>query len=63
MTERKQKIRIILNNGFKYEGELIKEDDNFIEIHDFISDNDLTINKKETKLIERVKGEVRPWKK
>jgi len=63
MTERKQKIRIILNNGFKYEGELIKEDDNFIEIHDFISDNDLTINKKETKLIERVKGEVKPWKK
>ena len=63
MTERKQKIRIILNNGFKYEGELIKEDDNFIEIHDFISDNDLTIFKKETKLIERVKGEVRPWKK
>ena len=63
MTERKRKVKIILNNGFKYEGELLSEDADFIEIHDEISGDDMTINKKETKIIQRLKEETEPWKK
>ena len=63
MTERKRKVKIILNNGFKYEGEFLSEDADFIEIHDEISGDDMTINKKETKVIQRLKEETEPWKK
>lgn len=63
MTERKQKVRIILNNGFKYEGELLKEDADFITIHDKVSDDDMTINRKETKLIQYLKGDASEWKR
>ena len=56
MTDlKKERIKIIMNNNFKYEGDLLNEDSDFLEIHDYKSDNPITFSKKEIKILERVK--------
>jgi len=49
-----EKIRIFLKNGFRYEGIIISETEEFITIQDTIKHKEITINKDSISVKEKL---------
>ena len=54
MNEQKDKVRIFLKNGFRYEGTIINENDEFLTIQDTVKDKEITIAKDQISVKEKL---------